>query len=69
MSLPGFQNTLLPILKYLEDEQPHKAKDTFSYVETQFDLTEEEATTLLKNGRTRLMDRVLWAIPICARLA
>ena len=62
MSLPGFQNTLLPILKYLEDEQPHKAKDTFAYVETQFDLTEEEATTLLKNGRTRLMDRVLWAI-------
>jgi restriction system protein len=62
MSLPGFQDTFLPILEYLRDGQPHRAKDTFAYVRTLFVLTEEEETGLLKNGRTRLMDRVLWAI-------
>lgn len=62
MSVPGFQKTLLPILEYLKDEQPHRPADTLAYVQTQFPLTEEDLTDRLPNGRTRLMDRVLWAI-------
>ncbi|MBV8632487.1 MAG: restriction endonuclease [Silvibacterium sp.] len=62
MSVPGFQKTLLPILKFVSDDQPHRPAETLAYVQTQFDLTEEDLTDRLPNGRTRLMDRVLWAI-------
>jgi restriction system protein len=62
MSVPGFQKLLLPILEYLTDEEPHRPADTLAYVQTQFELSEEDLTDRLPNGRTRLMDRVLWAI-------
>src|SRR5271155_284835 len=62
MSVPGFQKTLLPILEYGSDGQPHRAADTYAFVETQFTLSEVDLADRLPNGRTRLMDRVLWAI-------
>ena len=62
MSVPGFQKTLLPILEYVSDGLPHRAADTYAHVETQFALTEEDLADRLPNGRTRMMDCVLWAI-------
>jgi restriction system protein len=62
MSVPGFDKTLLPILEFVKDEQPHRPADTLAYVKTQFDLSDEDLADRLANGRTRLMDRVLWAI-------
>ena len=62
MSVPDFQKTLLPILKFVSDGQPHRPANTLAYVQTQFDLSEEDLADRLPNGRTRLMDRVLWAI-------
>jgi len=62
MSVPGFQKTLLPILRFVSDGEPHRPADTLTYVQTQFELTETDLTDRLPNGRTRLMDRVLWAI-------
>jgi len=62
MSVPGFQKTLLPILQFVSDGKTHRPGDTLAYVQTQFELTEEDLTDRLPNGRTRLMDRVLWAI-------
>lgn len=62
MSVPGFQKTLLPILEYVSDGQPHKSADTHAHILTQFDLTEADLNDRLPNGRTKLMDRVLWAI-------
>ena len=62
MSVPGFQKTLLPILKFVADGQPHRPADTLAYVQTQFVLSEDDLNDRLPNGRTRLMDRVLWAI-------
>ncbi len=62
MSVPGFQKTLLPILRFVSDGEPHRPADTLEYVQSQFELSEEDLTDRLPNGRTRLMDRVLWAI-------
>ncbi len=62
MSVPGFQKTLLPILRFVSDGETHRPADTLAYVQAQFDLTEEDLADRLPNGRTRLMDRVLWAI-------
>jgi restriction system protein len=62
MAVPGFQKTLLPILRFVSDGLDHRAADTLAYVQTQFELNEEDLADRLPNGRTRLMDRVLWAI-------
>lgn len=62
MSVPGFQKTLLPILQLLADGQNHRPADTLTHVVTQFPLTEADLIDRLPNGRTRIMDRVLWAI-------
>lgn len=62
MSVPGFQKTLLPILQFISDGESHRPADTLTYVVTQFPLTEADLNDRLPNGRTRIMDRVLWAI-------
>jgi restriction system protein len=62
MSVPIFHELLLPILNYARDGAAHRAADTLEFVKTQFPLTEEDLAERLPNGRTRLMDRVLWAI-------
>jgi len=62
MSVPIFHEMLLPILRHVSDGEPDRAADTLDYVITQFALSEQDLTERLPNGRTRLMDRVLWAI-------
>jgi restriction system protein len=62
MGVPVFHEMLLPILRHISDEKPHRPADTLEYVITQFPLTEEDLAERLSNGRTRMMDRVLWAI-------
>jgi restriction system protein len=62
MSVPVFHEMLLPILRFVSDGEPHRPADTLEYVISQFPLTEEDRTERLPNGRTRIMDRVLWAI-------
>lgn len=62
MSVPIFHEMLLPILRHVCDGEPHRPNDTLAYVSTQFPLSEQDLSERLPNGRTRLMDRVLWAI-------
>lgn len=62
MSVPLFDQLFLPILRYVGDGQNHRAADTLVYVTAQFTLSDDDLAERLQNGRTRLMDRVLWAI-------
>jgi restriction system protein len=62
MSVPVFHEMLLPILHHVSDGEPHRPNDTLAYVSAQFPLSEQDLSERLPNGRTRLMDRVLWAI-------
>jgi restriction system protein len=62
MAVPIFHEFLLPILRFVSDGEPHRPADTLEYVVAQFPLTEDDLANRLANGRTRLMDRVLWAI-------
>lgn len=62
MSVPIFHEMLLPILRHVADGEKHRPADTLEYVVTQFDLSEDDLAERLSNGRTRIMDRVLWAI-------
>lgn len=62
MSVPIFHELLLPILEHISDGNPHRPSDTLEHVLTRFSLSEDEVSERLPNGRTRVMDRVLWAI-------
>ncbi len=62
MSVPIFHEMLLPILRFAGDDQNHKATDALEYVKAQFPLSEQDTAERLANGRTKVMDRVLWAM-------
>lgn len=62
MSVPICHEMLLPILQHVSDGQPHRPADTLESVVSVFPLTQEDLSERLPNGRTRMMDRVLWAI-------
>ena len=62
MSVPIFHELLLPILRHIQDGEAHRPADTLEYIKGQFPLTDADLSERLPNGRTRLMDRVLWAV-------
>lgn len=62
MSVPIFHEMLLPILLFAGDGKNHRAAEALEYVKAQFPLTEQDNAERLANGRTKVMDRVLWAM-------
>lgn len=60
--IPGFQDVMLPLLKYASDGQDHSMADAVETLADQFNLTPEERTELLPSGRqARFTNRVYWA--------
>lgn len=63
MSIPNFQEVMLPILKLTADEQTHSVKECVEYVEQEFKLTDEEKQERVPSGQQRtIYNRVTWAI-------
>lgn len=63
MSMPTFQEVMLPILKKYLDEQTHSVKECVAYMEQEFDLSDEERQARLPSGKQRtIYNRVMWAI-------
>jgi restriction system protein len=62
MSVPDYQNFMLPLLKCLEDRQVHSLKEIYDTLAEQFQLTEEELTEVLPSGKqSKFKNRVGWA--------
>ena len=61
MSIPAFQQIMLPFLKLLEDKQEHSLRQTIDSLTNQFNLTLEEQRELLPSGKQETFDnRVGW---------
>lgn len=60
MSIPRFDETMLPILKILGDGKPRKLKEISNILESEFKLTEEERQETVPSGYSRFYDRVSW---------
>ncbi len=61
MAIPKFDETMLPILKVLGDEQMRTIKDVSDILEKEyFNLTEDEKKETVSNGYSRFFDRVSW---------
>lgn len=63
MSVPTYQDFLLPLLQIAGDEQEHLLSQTLEFLANQFNLNEEDRKELLPSGRqTKLANRIGWAI-------
>jgi len=60
--IPDYQTIILPLLKFLVDEQEHSLQETIENISNQFNLSEEERRELLPSGQQPIIhNRVGWA--------
>ena len=62
MSIPVFQQIMLPLLQLLQDRQEHSLRQVIDSLTSYFKLTQEEQNELLPSGKQAIFDnRVGWA--------
>lgn len=62
MTIPDYQTIMLPVLKFLKDEQEHSMRELIDYISKEFHLTKQEMEELLPSGTQPIIDnRVGWA--------
>jgi len=62
MSIPDFQSTMLPLLRFAADQQEHSLREAIENLAQTFQLSEQERKALLPSGRQAIFDnRVGWA--------
>ncbi len=63
MSVPGYQEFMLPLLKIAADGQEHQIADAMQTLARQMNIATEDQAALLPSGtQTRFYNRVTWAI-------
>lgn len=50
MSIPKYENIMLPLLQFVADKQDHSKNDTVEYLTSFFKLSEAEIRELLPSG-------------------
>ncbi|MGB3525609.1 MAG: restriction endonuclease [Flavobacteriales bacterium] len=62
MAIPDYQSTMLPLLEYVSDGNPHTNRDVVEALATKFKLTEKEKNEMLPSGvQQTFYNRVMWA--------
>jgi len=61
MTIPQFQKTMSPFLRFISDEKEHHLTEVLEYISDYFDLTEEERREKLPSGADVIIrNRVAW---------
>ena len=61
--IPDFQSLMYPIVKLLEDNQPHSLQEVMGNLATQYTLTEDDLKVKVPSGQMGLFkNRVAWAL-------
>lgn len=62
MTLPTYDQILLPLLEYIKDDKLYKVSDISDEIRDKyFQLTDEEKKIKVSNGKTKFHDRLTWA--------
>jgi restriction system protein len=62
MAIPGFQDIMLPLLRYASDGKEHTPRETVDVLAVEFGLSEDELKEMLPSERAPLFyNRVAWA--------
>ena len=63
MSVPGYQDFMLPLLKLAADAKEHKSSDAMEHLATQLGISDEDQQALVPSGQqTQLHNRISWAV-------
>lgn len=62
MPMPTFEDCMIPILNFIGSRNISSVSDIVEYTTKTFNLSEQEKNELLKNGQTRIYNRIAWAI-------
>lgn len=63
MAIPGYQDFMLPVLKFADDGKEHSVTETLEALAIQKGLSEKDREDMLPSGtQTRLYNRVTWAM-------
>lgn len=63
MAIPGYQEFMLPLLKFAADGQEHTISDALETLASQMGITDAEQDLMLPSGtQTRFYNRVTWAV-------
>ncbi len=63
MSVPGFQEFMLPLLKWAGDGKEHSAREAVEHIAVEFKLSEEDRRMLVPSGvQTQVHNRVSWVV-------
>ncbi|GAA1846094.1 restriction endonuclease [Microlunatus capsulatus] len=62
MTVPGFQQFMLPALQFLSDEQPHRGRDVIQEVADRLHLTEGDRDETIPSGQPVYVNRAHWAM-------
>ena len=63
MAIPDYQSIMLPLLRFVSDQEEHSNQETIGALATQFSLTDEDRAERLPSGRAAMFDnRVGWAV-------
>lgn len=63
MAIPNFQDFFKPILGIAADNQEHSVKEARDYIKAAMNLSDADASELLKNGKQFKFDnRIAWAV-------
>lgn len=61
MTVPTYDELMLPILEYSKDGKEYKLKDTRLYLEKYFNLTDEDKSERISSGQLKIANRTGWA--------
>lgn len=62
MTIPSYEDMMLPLLNYSGDRKEHSVDEAVEYIKRVFNITEEESAVRLKSGRQSVVsNRVGWA--------
>jgi len=62
MTIPDYQTLMLPLLKFLDDNQERNVREAIDHLCSEFKLTEQEKQELLPSGQQPIIDnRIGWA--------
>lgn len=60
--MPDYQTLMLPLLRFLSDENEHKIDEAIAALSKEFGLTPEEQQKTLSSGQQRMIrNRIGWA--------
>lgn len=63
MAIPGYQEFMLPLLKFADDGQEHSIADALTALAVQMGISDAEQDLMLPSGtQTRFYNRVTWAV-------